>query len=90
MDRRGSGGGVGLVYLGVPVVAAILIARKDGDRYVTEDGARVTGWLAFIVGILAYLALLTDELPGGARVSRSTFRSSDLGRRRSARLFGAW
>jgi len=63
----GSGGGVGLVYLGAPVVAAIVIARKDGDRYVTEDGARVTGWLAFIVGILAYLSLLTDELPGGAR-----------------------
>jgi hypothetical protein len=63
----GSGGGIGLVYLGVPVVAAILIARKSGDRYLIEDGARVTGWLAFIVGILAYLALLTDELPGGSR-----------------------
>ena len=62
----GSGGGVGLVYLGVPVVAAILIARKGGDRYLAEHGDRVTGWLAFIVGVLAYLALLTDELPGGA------------------------
>jgi len=29
----------------------------------------VTGWLAFIVGLLAYLALLTDELPGGTRRS---------------------
>ena len=63
----GSGGGIGLVYVGVPVVAAILIARKSGDRYLIEDGARVTGWLAFIVGVLAYLALLTDELPGGPR-----------------------
>jgi len=62
-----SGGGVGLLYLGVPVVAAILIARKGGARYVGEDGARITGWLAFIVGVVAYLALLTDELPGGAR-----------------------
>lgn len=65
----GSGGGVGLVYLGVPVVAAILIVRKDGDRYLAEDGARVSGWLAVIVGVLAYLALLTDELPGGTRRS---------------------
>jgi hypothetical protein len=63
----GSGGGVGLIYLAVPVVAAILIAQKGGERYVAEDGARVTGWLAFIVGMLAYLALLTDELPGGTR-----------------------
>jgi hypothetical protein len=62
----GSGGGLGLVYLGVPVVAAILIARKGGDRYLVEDGDRVTGWLAFIMGVFAYLALLTDELPGGA------------------------
>ena len=30
----GSGGGVGLVYLAVPVVAAILIARKGGDSTV--------------------------------------------------------
>jgi NADPH:quinone reductase-like Zn-dependent oxidoreductase len=65
----GSGGGVGLVYLLVPVVAAILIARQDGDRYLAEDGARVTGWLAVIVGVLAYLALLTDELPGDTRRS---------------------
>ncbi|HEY5271887.1 MAG TPA: DUF4386 family protein [Acidimicrobiales bacterium] len=65
----GSGGGVGLVYLGVPAAAAILIARKGGARYVDEDGPRVTGWLAFIIVVLAYLALLTDELPGNGRQS---------------------
>lgn len=59
----GSGGGLGLIYLGIPVIVAVLIAQKGGDRYVTEDGERVTSWLAFIVGVLAYLALLTDELP---------------------------
>jgi hypothetical protein len=63
----GSGGGLGLVYLGLPAVAAILIAQKSGERYLTEDGDRVTGWVAFIVGVLAYVALLTDELPGGGR-----------------------
>jgi hypothetical protein len=63
----GSGGGLGLVYLGLPAVAAILIAQKDGKRYLTDDGDRVTGWVAFIVGVLAYVALLTDELPGGGR-----------------------
>jgi Domain of unknown function (DUF4389) len=63
----GSGGGFGLVYLGLPAVAAILIAQKDGERYLTDDGDRVTGWVAFIVGVLAYLAFLTDELPGGSK-----------------------
>ena len=63
----GSGNGLGLVYLGLPVVAAILIAPKGGARYLADDGDRVTRWVAFIVGVLAYLALLTDELPGGGR-----------------------
>jgi hypothetical protein len=63
----GSGGGLGLVYLGLPAAAAILIAQKSGHRYIEEDGERVTGWVEFIVSLLAYVALLTDELPGGGR-----------------------
>jgi Domain of unknown function (DUF4389) len=63
----GSGGWLGLVYLGLPALAAVLISRKGGARYLSEDGERVTGWVAFIVGVLAYLALMTDELPGGDR-----------------------
>jgi len=63
----GSGGGFGLVYLGLPVVAAILVAQKGGERYLAEDGERVTGWIGFIVSVLAYIALLTDELPSSGR-----------------------
>jgi hypothetical protein len=63
----GSGGGIGLVYLGLPAAAAILIAQKGGERYLTEDGDRVTRWVALIVGVLAYVSLLTDELPGPGR-----------------------
>jgi hypothetical protein len=63
----GSSGGLGLVYLGIPVVAAILIAQQGGERYLAEEGERVVGWITFIVGLLAYVALLTDELPGSGR-----------------------
>jgi hypothetical protein len=58
----------GLVYLGLPIVAAILVAQKGGDRYLAEDGPRVASILTFLVGFLAYTALLTDELPGSHRV----------------------
>ena len=63
----GNFGGLGLVYLFFPVVAAVLISQKDGARYLAEDGERVTRWIAFVVGVLAYIAMLTDELPGGGR-----------------------
>jgi Domain of unknown function (DUF4389) len=56
----------GLLWLGVPVVAAILVAQKGGRRYVDDDGPTVTRVLGWILAVLAYLALLTDSLPGGA------------------------
>ncbi len=63
----GNFGGLGLVYLFFPVAAAVLVSQKDGARYLAEDGERVTRWVAFVVGVLAYIAMLTDELPGGGR-----------------------
>jgi hypothetical protein len=63
----GNFGGLGLVYLFFPVAAAVLVSQKDGPRYLAEDGERVTRWVAFVVGVLAYIAMLTDELPGGGR-----------------------
>jgi hypothetical protein len=56
---------IGLPWLGLPVVAAILVARKGGRRYLDEDGPTVTHVLNWILGLVAYLALLTDRLPGG-------------------------
>ena len=53
----------GLLWLGVPVVAAILVAQKGGQRYVEEDGPWVTRVLSWVVALLAYLALVTDALP---------------------------
>jgi len=55
---------VGLLWLGLPVVAAILVSQKGGQRYLDEDGPTVTRALHWILDLVAYLALLTDQLPG--------------------------
>lgn len=55
----------GLLWLGVPVVAAILVAQKGGQRYLDEDGPMLTRVFTWILGVIAYLALLTDRLPSG-------------------------
>lgn len=56
---------LGLLWLGIPVVAAILVAQKGGQRYLEEDGTKVISVLTWLLDVLAYLALLTDRLPGG-------------------------
>jgi hypothetical protein len=57
----------GLLWLGAPIVAAILVSQKGGQRYLDENGAMVTRVLGWIVAVVAYLALLTDVLPGGGQ-----------------------
>ena len=54
----------GLLWLGLPIVAAILVSQKGGQRYLDENGPTVTRVLNWILDLVAYLALLTDELPG--------------------------
>jgi len=53
----------GLVYLVLPVVAAVLVSQKGGEKYLEEDGPRVTGWLRWILAFYAYLGILTDRFP---------------------------
>jgi hypothetical protein len=60
-----SGSSPGLLYLGFPVVAAVFVAQRGGQGYLDEDGDRVTRWIGVAVGLIAYLALLTDEFPDG-------------------------
>ena len=52
------------LWLGVPVLAAILISQKGAKRYHDEANGNMISWLRFIAGAYAYLALLTDKLPG--------------------------
>jgi hypothetical protein len=55
---------IGLLWLGLPVVAAILVSQKGGQRYLDKDGPTMTRALNWILDLVAYLALLTDQLPG--------------------------
>jgi hypothetical protein len=55
---------LGLLWLGLPVVAGIAVSRKGGQRYLNEDGPIVTRVLNWILDLVAYVALLTDQLPG--------------------------
>jgi hypothetical protein len=55
---------VGLLWLGLPVIAAILVSQKGGQGYLDENGPTVTRAMNWILDVVAYLALLTDELPG--------------------------
>ncbi len=54
---------IGLVYLVFPVIAAIFVSQKGGEKYLAEDGPRVTRWLRWVVAVYAYLGLLTDRFP---------------------------
>jgi hypothetical protein len=54
---------VGVLWFGLPIVAAILISRKNGERYLGEDGPMVVRGLNWIIDLAAYIALLTDRLP---------------------------
>lgn len=53
----------GLIWLGIPVVAAILIAQKGGATYLREADDGMKKWLRFIIAFWAYMAILTDRLP---------------------------
>ena len=53
----------GLVYLLLPVLAAILVSNRGSQRFIEEEGPRVSGWLRWLVAFYAYLIILTDRFP---------------------------
>jgi hypothetical protein len=53
----------GLLWLGLPAVAAFLVSQKGGRRYLDESGPGVTRVLNWILDLVAYLALVSDQLP---------------------------
>lgn len=55
-----------LLYLGLPALAAVVISQRGGARYRDEMGPRVVAAMRWILGVYAYLGLLTDRLPTAA------------------------
>jgi hypothetical protein len=53
----------GLLYLGLPVVAAILISQKGAKQFHAESEQNITMWLRYAIAFYAYMGLLTDKLP---------------------------
>lgn len=54
---------LGLVYLLFPALAAIFISQKGAERFLQEDGPRMTGWIRWVMALYSYLALVTDRFP---------------------------
>jgi len=53
----------GLLYLVLPILAAIFISTQGSEGYLCGKGARVARVLNWIMAIAAYYALLTDRFP---------------------------
>ena len=54
---------LGLVFLVFPALAAIFISQKGPEKFLEEDGPRMTGWLRWVLALYAYLGILTDRFP---------------------------
>lgn len=54
---------LGLVYLIIPILSAIFVSQKGGEKFLAEDGPRFSGGLRWLLALYAYLWLLTDRFP---------------------------
>jgi hypothetical protein len=52
-----------LLYIALPVVAALLVSRDGAERYLADDAPGIVRSLQWLSGAYAYLWLLTDRLP---------------------------
>ncbi len=51
-------------FLGLPVLAATRISRRDSAVYVSDDGPRIVGALRWFAAASAWAGLVAEELPG--------------------------
>ncbi len=50
-------------YLVFPIMAAVWISQKGSQKYLDEDGPKMTGWLRSIVTYYCYVFFLIGQLP---------------------------
>ena len=53
----------GVLYFGLPALAAVLIAQHGPARYLDADAPRILRVLGWLLAFYAYMMLLTDEFP---------------------------
>ncbi len=53
----------GILYFGLPALAAVLIAEHGAPRFLAADGPRILRVLGWLLAFYAYMMVLTDEFP---------------------------
>lgn len=53
----------GLLYLGLPLVAAVLLTYEPGERFIATDAPRLSRVLVWLFELLAYLTFVIDRFP---------------------------
>jgi hypothetical protein len=62
-----------LLYVIYPIIAAVWISQKGSEKYLDEDGPKVTGWLRSVATYAAYVYFLIPRLPGEGVAEQVSF-----------------
>lgn len=60
---QSTGGPLGLLYLSLPIAAAVLITRRGEHGYLTQDARWLGNVIEWVVGLYGYLLFVTDRFP---------------------------
>ncbi|HEY5947325.1 MAG TPA: DUF4389 domain-containing protein [Kofleriaceae bacterium] len=52
-----------LLFLALPIIAAVVISTRGADYYLNTTGAKLWPALSWLLSFSAYMILLTDEVP---------------------------
>lgn len=50
-------------YLGLPIIAAVMISQRGAQEYLANHEDGPTKWLRYVMGFYSYFALLSDDMP---------------------------